>query len=214
MRVLCKEQRTDEWFAARRGKITASAAKYALARVGGKGRNNYIEKLVADLEGVPDFEQEDNPPWFVDGIYYEAWARGWYQWKTDNVLELTGFVVHDDYSWIGCSPDALIGDQGLFETKWRKSLKTWYQGSALLENAPVMPQTQTQMFVTGRRWCDYVNYWRSDDHEKEKGMIKRIERDDAYIENTLLPAFVGLWAEVQELLTEHQRGYTPASRAD
>ena len=222
MRVICKEQHTPEWKAARHGKVTASAARFALARPGTKGRANYVEQLANDLEGMPDFSDEEDPPWFIDGRYYESWARGWYSFTYDNDVLETGFVVHDDYSWIGCSPDGLLhieipleagvtyipkGGEGMVEIKYRKSLGTFKQHAALFANAQVIAQVQTQLFVTSFQWCDYVNYWRSDDHELEQGNVERIYRDDAYINNTLLPAFVGLWGAVQALLHEHRDQY-------
>ena len=213
MRILCKTQGTPEWHDVRRGKVTASAARYALARAGTLGRLNYIQQLADAIEGVPNFDDEDDPPWFAEGRYYESWARGWYAWKQGVEVAETGFIVHDDYSWLGCSPDGLVGKSGMVELKYRKFLHTFFKHSAAQVNAQVIAQVQTQMFVCGRRWNDYVNYWRSDQHEKEKGSVKRIERDDAYIDNTLLPAFVGLWREVQELLvTRRSRPTTPNRR--
>lgn len=208
MRVLCEKQGTKEWREARQGKITASVARLALGRPGTKGRANYIEQLANDIAGVPDFAMDEDPPWFADGRYYESWARGWYSWNQSVVVEETGFVVHDEYPWLGCSPDGLVGEDGMIEVKYRKSLRTWYEHKALGANAPVIAQAQTQLLVTGRRWNDYVNYWRSDDHELEKGSIKRIERDQAYIDDQLLPAFLALWRDVGELLTERQERYT------
>ena len=208
MRILCDKQGTKEWHAARRGKITASVARLALARPGTKGRQTYIEKLCDDLDGIPDFSSEEEAPWFADGRYYESWARGWYSWNRSAEVKETGFVVHDEYSWLGCSPDGLVGPDGMLEIKYRKLLRTWYEHKALGANAAVIAQAQTQLFVTGRRWCDYVNYWRSDDHELEKGSIKRIERDEAYINDQLLPAFVGLWREVEQALDERRNRYT------
>ncbi len=200
MNILCKEQGTQEWRDARRGKITASAARLAIGRPGTKGRADYILKLVHDWEGVPDLEDEETPPWFLDGKYFESWARGWYSWQFDAVVKETGFIVHDDYSWLGCSPDGLIGDDGMLEVKFRKSLRTFHEHASIGVNKPVMAQVQTQLFVCDRRWCDYVNYWRSDDHELEKGRCKRIDRDQPYIDNVLLPAFVKIWTEAQALL--------------
>lgn len=204
MRILCEKQNTLEWKQARHSKITASVAQLALAKPGGKMRNLYVEKLTDDLEGVPDFDDEDDAPWFADGRYYESYARGWYSFKYDCDVRETGFVVHDDYSWIGCSPDGLVDPDGMVELKYRKFLHTFKQHAALRANASIIAQVQTQLFVTGRDWCDYVNYWRDDDNEVEQGACERIERDSAYIQNELLPAFVGLWNEVQALLK--QRG--------
>jgi hypothetical protein len=208
VKVLCETQGTQEWHDVKRGKLSASCAHFALARQGGRGRSNYVETLADAIEDIPNFDEEDDPPWFAEGRYYESWARGWYSWNQGVVVKETGFIIHDDYSWLGCSPDGLVGEEGMVEIKYRKFLHTFYDHSSIGANAAVIAQVQTQMFVCGKRWNDYVNYWRSDEHEKEKGSIKRIERDDAYIDNILLPGFVGLWSEVQELLTSRKQRYT------
>lgn len=222
MLVLAAEQGTKEWHAARRGRITASQAHLALARPGGKGRTDYVRQLADALQGIPDFrdEGEPTPEWFLDGRYYESWSRGWYQWTRDVDVVEVGFVTHDEYTWLGSSPDGLIRPrgavevgatiqtEGVFETKYRKTLRTFHKHASLGETASVIAQAQTQMCVTGALWCDYTNYWRSqDNNELEKGHVQRIWRDDAYIDNTLLPAFVGLWREVQALLEAQRREY-------
>lgn len=198
MKILCKEQRTEEWFKVKRGVISASEAKTTLMGKGTKGRNLYIAKLADDLEGLPDFDQQDNQPWFIDGVYYESWACGWYSFKHDIDVTHIGFAVHDDNSWIGCSPDGLVGDEGLVEFKYRKTLHTFTEHTERKIPTAINAQVQTQMYVCDRAWCDYVNYWRSDDHELEKGHVQRIYRDQAYIDNTLLMAFKSLWSDVQK----------------
>lgn len=211
MKVLCTTQGTDEWHQAKRGVISASNARLALAGDHTKGRIGYIEHLADDLEGIPNFDEDEPPPWFTDGRFYESWARGWYSFKKDVDVQETGFVIHDDYSFIGCSPDGLVGDDGLVEIKYRKTLKTFKAHSALRANKSVIDQVQTQLFVTDRKWCDYVNYWRSDETgvELERGFIERIERDQAYIDNVLLPAFVKLWRDVQALVESRKSRYVP-----
>ncbi len=204
--VLCTSQGTPEWHAARRGKITASMARIAIGRKGTKGRSDYIEKLVMDFEGTPNHADEETEPWFAAGKYFESWARGWYSWNFSRDVVQTGFIVHTEYSWLGFSPDGLIGEEGLLEIKFRHSLGTFHKWASIGASSPVLAQIQTGLYVTGRKWCDYVNYWRSDDHDKEKGRCWRIERDDNYIENTLLPGFISLWADVQkELATRRVR---------
>ena len=195
MRVMCETQRTDEWFAAKSGRVSASDAKLALAGKQTKGRINYIQKLADDLEGIPDFEPHDTKPWFERGVFYEEWARGWYSFSENVDVVETGFVVHDEYSWLGCSPDGLIGDDGLVEFKFRHNFRTFEEN--VRNPNPVLPQIQTQMFVTGRDWCDYVNYWRSEDQQKERGDVQRIKRDDHYIHTVLFPAFLELWQDIQ-----------------
>ena len=213
VRTLCHIQGTQEWHAQRAGRITASAANYALAAPGGKGRTEYIEQLADDIEGVPNFADVDNPPWFAKGRFYESWARGWYSFTKGVDVKETGFIVHDDYSWLGCSPDGLVGNDGLVEIKFRHYLHTF--NDSIEKNIPraTMAQIQTQLFVTGREWCDYVNYWRDEaDQELEKGHCVRIARDDQHIDEVLLPAFVGLWADVQLLLDQRKKQYTVGGR--
>jgi hypothetical protein len=197
MRVLTTTQRTPEWFAAKRGVISASSAQLALAGRRTKGRMNYVYRLADDLDGVPDFDEVDTKPWFTDGVYYESWARGWYSFKHGVDVEETGFVVHDDYSFIGCSPDGLVGNDGMCEFKYRKYLHTFKAHAQAEVTNTVTAQAQTQMLVCDRQWVDYVNYWRSVDHDQEKGHVQRIYRNQAYIDNTLLPAFVKLWDDVR-----------------
>ena len=197
MKVLCTDQRTDEWHKAKKCRISASEVHKCMMGAHTKGRRQYIEKLADDLEGIPDFADEDNPPWFTDGVYYESWARGWYSFKYDVDIAETGFVVNDDYDWIGCSPDGLVND-GLIEIKYRKSLKSFKDHAKRSFTTAHHAQMQCQMFVTDRQWCDYVNYWRSDDHELEKGHVQRVHRDQAYIDNTLLPEILKFWDDVAD----------------
>ena len=200
MKILCDDQRTPDWFAARKGRITASEARKALMGRHTKGRTLYVAKLADDIEGIPDFDDEEPAPWFTDGVFYESWARGWYSFKHDTDIRMIGFAVHDDYDWLGCSPDGLIDPDGGIEIKYRSYLHTFEKHATHKMQASVYPQVQTSMFVCNRDWWDYTNYWRSDDHEVEKGHVQRIHRDQAYIDNTLLPAFVELMKDVRREL--------------
>lgn len=207
MKILCDQQRSQEWFEAKRGRISASDVHKCMMAPETKGRRYYIEKIADDLEGIPDFDDHDLKPWFADGVYYESWARGWYQFTFDTDVTETGFVVHDDYDWIGCSPDGLIGTDGLIEIKYRSYMHTFKEHAVDGKVKSVNPQVQCQMFVTGRTWCDYVNYWRSDDHELEEGHVQRIYRDDEYIEETMLPAILTFWDDVANEMEQRKRQY-------
>lgn len=202
MKIVCNEQRTQEWFDARRGCITASMAHVALMGKGTKGRRLYVEQLADDLEGLPDFADKDDPPWFAHGRYYESFARGWYSFRYDVDIRDIGFAVHDDYSWIGCSPDGLIETDyrddgpGGCEFKCRAKLSTFVKHAATLMPG-YLPQAQASMFICDRGWWDYVQYFRAEEVDAERGHVQRIYRDQSYIDNTLLPAFVTLWDDVQ-----------------
>lgn len=191
MRVLTATQGTPAWDAARKGRLTASAIGKILAGKGTKGRHQYMLDLCMDLEGIENFA--DSAEWFEKGRMYEGHARGWYNWEREKVTE-TGFVLHDEYNWLGCSPDGLVGDDGCIEIKFREFLHTYH--AANIKNTPRLyeSQMQTVMWVCNRKWCDYVNYWRDDANQKEQGHIRRIYRDEGRIRE-LETAALNFWGE-------------------
>lgn len=199
MRVLTKEQNTDAWEVARKGRLTASAIGKILSGKNTKTRHDYILELVLDLEGIADFR--DSGAWYIEGRKYEKHALGWYQWTENVDVEETGFVLHDEYNWIGCSPDGLVGASGMVEIKYRKYLRTF--NDSITKPIPRIYdcQMQTQMWLCNRRWCDYVNYWRDDATGKEQGHIRRVMRDQARIRELENAAFL-FWQAVIEKYRE------------
>lgn len=204
MKVICTTQRTPEWYEARRGRITASEIHNVLAGTSTKGYEGYMFRLVLDLEGVPDLSDSQPPPWFLQGVLHEGWVTGWYEWEKNTTVEHTGFVVHPEYDWLGCSPDGLVGDDGLIECKYRTSLSGFHAATRRIRPNK---QIQTQLWVTGRQWCDEVNYWRrfnqDDSIAEERGKIHRHYPDPLFrgwMEERLLAFRAGvlrLYAERQ-----------------
>lgn len=199
MRVLTATQNTDDWYAARKGRITASNITKCLAGKNTKGRREYAMNIVLDLENVEDFR--DDAPWFMEGRKYESYARGWYQWEHASVTEV-GFVLHDEYNWLGASPDGLIGDDGNLEIKYRKNLTTF--NDAIVKPIPraYLYQMQLQMFVCDCQWTAYVNYWRNEALKKEQGHVQIVERDDALISELEDAAFAFWGGDVLDLWRE------------
>lgn len=52
---------------------------------------------------------------------------------------------------------------------------------------------------TGRKWLDFISY---DPRQSERFQlyVQRIERDDEYINNVLLPGLHAFWADVQKMV--------------
>jgi len=192
LRVLSEKQGTDEWELARKGRITASSIGHVLAGKGTKSRFDYIMQLCLDLEGIEDFR--DSAHWFEAGRMYEGHARGWYDWNVAKVKE-TGFVLHDEYNFIGASPDGLVGDDGCIEIKYRKTLKTFHESQIKPIGRLYESQVHTEMWICNRSWCDYVNYWRDDKFDKEQAHVRRIVRDEGRIRE-LEEAAIIFWSEV------------------
>jgi putative phage-type endonuclease len=83
------------------------------------------------------------------GCQSESLALRAYERLTGHAVEQTGFHVHPDHSWLGASPDGLVGDDGLIEIKCPVR--------QLPDSIPVhyMSQVQGQLEITGRGWCDF-----------------------------------------------------------
>ena len=195
MRILTDVQGNDMWEVARKGRITASSIGHVLAGHGTKSRYEYRMQLCLDLEGIEDFR--DSASWFEDGRRFEAHARGWYNWNVAECSE-TGFVLHDEYNWLGASPDGLVGDDGCIEIKYRKNLRTYHDSNVKPISRLYASQMQAVMWVCDRQWCDYVNYWRSPDGKKEQAHVRRVVRDDGRIRE-LEEASLVFWREVLKL---------------
>ena len=185
MRIITAEQRSEAWFLARRGCITGSEIQKTTMAPTTKGYQGYLEQLVMDLEGIPNFDLDDDKPWFRHGVAYEADARGWYQFNQNVTVEEVGFCLSDDYPFMGMSPDGLVGDDGLVEIKCRNSMNTFKQHSEKVQKA-IARQIQYQLLISERQWCDYLNYIHIPEEEDhlgnqvpafEAGHIRRIYPD-------------------------------------
>ena len=180
------EQRTDDWFAARLGKVTASSLHKVLARTKtgyGADRANYLTQLV--LERVTNSKAEGyinaDMQW---GIDQEPFARAAYEAHTGVLVDEIGFMPHPTIEMSGASPDGLVGDSGMVEIKCPSSktaLECW------LSDVPVeskyFAQMQWQMACAGRDWCDYVVF---DPRMPQKAQlfIYRVNRDNEWLATT------------------------------
>ena len=150
------EQRTDDWFKARLGHLTASRASDALAKPGTATRRNYQIQLVTErLTGLQsDSYTNTYMQW---GTEQEPVARAAYEVHTGHFVEQTGFHTHKSIKWLGASPDGFAGS-GLIEIKCPNS--NTHVDYLLSKEVPAKykPQMLTQMLVTGRTWCDFVSF--------------------------------------------------------
>tara|TARA_B100001094_G_scaffold277308_1_gene286063 strand:- start:346 stop:1686 length:1341 start_codon:yes stop_codon:yes gene_type:complete len=85
------EQGTDEWHRAREGKITASTASTFL------GIKRYHSSADPNAKSMMDF-----------GLEMEPIIRSLYANNTGKLVRKTGFYTHEEYSFIGASPDGIV----------------------------------------------------------------------------------------------------------
>ena len=191
-------QGTEEWFAARIGKVTASRLSDVMARTKtgyGASRANYMTELVLErltgrrAEGYTNAAMQ----W---GIDTEADAKAAYEFRTNAEIVSVGFIDHPLIDMTGASPDGLIGEDGLIEIKCPNSATHIdYLLTGMVPKKYDL-QMQWQMACTGRQWCDFVSY----DPRLPPNLsmlVKRIDRDNDLIAEMEI--------EVREFLDEVTR---------
>ena len=176
------EQRSNEWFNARLGKVTGSrvADLTAKTKTGySASRANYMAELVVERLTGQQAERFTNAAmqWGTD---VEPQARAAYEFLTDRPVVETGFVLHGSILDFGASPDGFVADDGLVEIKCPNTAT--HIETLLNETVPgkYVTQMQAQMACTGRGWCDFVSF----DPRLPGDMqmwISRVQRDDAMI---------------------------------
>jgi len=176
------EQRTEEWFAQRLGKVTASRVADVIAKTKtgpSASRENYATQLVLErlTNKQAEFYSNAAMQWGTDT---EPMARQAYEVKRGVFVNETGFIDHPTIEMSGASPDGLVGKNGLVEIKCPES-KT-HMEYLLSGKAPAkyIPQMMWQMACTGREWCDFVSF---DPRfpENLQILVVKVEYDPTYV---------------------------------
>lgn len=175
------EQGSPEWMALRCGRVTMSRAKDCISKGRGSSpsltREKYLYEIVSErLTGQPESQYTNQA--MEHGTITEPEARLVYQDKESVIVDQIGFVEHDENT--GCSPDGVIGKEGLLEIKCPK---TSTQIRRIMENdfpSEYKAQVQGQLWICEREWCDFVSY--DPRIEGPASYFKiRVHRDEKYI---------------------------------
>ena len=135
-----------------------------------KGYQDMINSIVYErLTGeIPEsFSNE----WMQRGIELEPEARRSFEFETFQKVKQIGFVEFDE--WIGCSPDGIIGDDGLLQIKCPKynTLINYHVSGKIGRDYEM--QLQGEMFVTGRKHNIFYAW-----HPKLKSFRLKVARDE------------------------------------
>lgn len=156
------EQGTDAWHALRAGMPTASEAKKIITASGTESAqlDGYAVDLARDKHARRPMLLWGGNKWTDRGKELEPEAADMYSMMNDVDVDLVGFCTDDEQTF-GCSPDRLVGTEGLLEIKclpknhvpcllyWQKNQKC---------PPDYYPQVQFQLMVTEREWCDLYFY--------------------------------------------------------
>lgn len=176
------EQGSDEWLSLRAGIPTGSEFSNLITSTGklSSSMNDYAMFLAAEkFAGKPLGEFSGNND-TRRGQELEPEARADYAFTYGRQIEEVGFIT-DDLCRYGVSPDGMVEEDGLAEIK---CLKTKNHVKAIVHYnkygtppSGYYPQSQGQLLVTGRKWCDMVFY-----HPDLPMVVARVLPDYKYIQ--------------------------------
>ena len=125
------EQRSPEWYAIRRGVLTASKYSEVITPTGkladSKRSHDFIRDLVIDCF-IGENEHKNNAQRLLDRKFHIQWGRDHEDlardWFRDNVMPVSsvGFVKWGNAIPVGCSPDGLIPAGGS-SVDWQAGLE-------------------------------------------------------------------------------------------
>lgn len=188
------QQRTDDWYKARRGKLTASNLGGLLGLVSWTPRKEAYERVLGQEQNARKPEN-----WYGNracewGTTHEVDGILDYMTKTGNLVNATGLHTHPTIPWIAGSPDGFIGHEGLIEVKC-----PYYQkrdgSSRVHKKIPIYYYLQINALleITQRQWCDYVCW------TPEGCAMFRVQRDkDTF--DWLMQYYQQIYAAVRNLM--------------
>lgn len=167
------EQNTEEWMEIRKSKFTASTFADLFMAKTTAGYRKAIRKVVFERltgESPESFKSE-----YMDrGHELEGVAKEAYELYSFETVSPGGFFEFNE--WIGASPDGLVGEDGQIEIKC-PAYNTFID-YLINDKVPTeyTYQIQGQLYVTGRRWCDFIAY-----HPRLPMIVKRVYPDPEII---------------------------------
>lgn len=175
IRVDCV-QGSEEWHRHRMGRPTASQFSRIIQpknRKPSASQHKYKCELVAERLLQTPLVSEATA--FMErGKAMEDEAVAYYELQRGVDTERLGFALTDDRR-AGCSPDRLVGADGLLQIKCPSpGVHVGYLLGDVAED--YMAQVQGELWVTGRAWADVLSY-----SPLMPPALVRVDRDEAYI---------------------------------
>lgn len=204
MEIIDCSQNDDDWHRHRSGLVTASQMKTVLANGKGgtesKTRASYLRRLASEIitgEPLESFTSQA----MARGHAMEDEARSYYAFLHDVEPQQVGFIRNGRK---GCSPDSLLGTDGLLEIKTQRGdllIETLLKDQIPPEH---IAQIQGQLWIAERDWCDLTVFWPA-----MPTFVRRAGRDEVYIAK-LSDAVDRFNDELDELVEKIRRYGSPS----
>ena len=154
------QQGTPEWDECRLGIPTASNFGKIVTATGklSESRDEYLIQLACEF--VAGRNEENHTSYRMkEGNRMEEESRQVYAMNHDGLdVYQVGFVYKDERRMVGCSPDALVGTDGGFETKDAKFTIQYARLESKKMVTAHIPQVQGGLYVCEREWWDWQSY--------------------------------------------------------
>lgn len=159
------DQGSTKWLEARCGLLTASEFDRIITPTlkiadNVKSRAHLWEMAAQRITGYVEPQYISDA--MLRGQTDEILARDLYSKHFAPVVEC-GFVTNGKWGFtLGCSPDGLVGEQGLIEIKSRgqrfqvQTFCEHFETGGIPED--FILQIQGQLLITERKWCDFISY--------------------------------------------------------
>jgi putative phage-type endonuclease len=148
------EQRSPEWFEARKNRVTGSMVGAILGLDPNTSRAEAMRRMVRAAHGAPsEFVGNIATNW---GQMHEQEAKEAFEYQLSEVVAPASFVVHPMLEWLGASPDGYVGEDALLEVKCPFGLRDHAAPvpfKTISDQSHYHAQMQVQMFVTERKRC-------------------------------------------------------------
>jgi len=145
-----EQQRSIEWFAKRKGKITGSNVGAILGLSPFKKPCDVMRQMVREYHGA---ESEFTGNILTRyGTDCEPIAISAFENETGFKVIETGFHIHPYFSWLGASPDGFIGENSLIEIKCPFSKRHGNEPfKKIEEQLYYYAQIQIELFCTNKK---------------------------------------------------------------
>lgn len=148
------EQRTEEWFNARKHRITASAVGAIMGLAPYQTRDDVMRRMVREYHNAPnEFMGNAATEW---GTFNEAGAIAEFEMETGFKVEPAPFVEYGDH--FGASPDGYVSDGRLIEVKCPYRLRNGGEFKSIDDQKHYYAQIQMQLAATNHHKC-YFYQW-------------------------------------------------------
>lgn len=169
------QQRSPEWYAARKGRVTGSNVGAILGLDPNRGPDDVLRAMVREYHGA---EREFKGNVATDyGTMHEAGAIAEFEMEHGKKVSETGFHLHPELDWLGASPDGFVDvspdsfsgvSSDIIEVKCPYGKRDGGDFKPLADQPHYYAQIQIELLCTCAKRC---YFWQWSPHDTRLEMV-------------------------------------------